>query len=243
MDETNASENKRVENWLRIRGFDLFAVMDPARWPEPLRESFRTLDINLPMDARIVLLGSVGRTLWEIVRRDHWQDSDPIDRYSIRIVEELRKLHWHGQKIEWLHPWPCPIPIQRLCRQAGWSHPSLLGLDIHAQFGTWFACRAVIVVSRSIECTPRESSRSPCESCLEKPCRSHCPSGAVTDIEAFGLMACGSYRLAKESNCAHLCLSRLACPIGTSQRYSDVQLDYHGALSLTSLQAVREQAE
>ena len=243
MDETNASENKRVENWLRIRGFDLFAVMDPARWPEPLRESFRTLDINLPMDARIVLLGSVGRTLWEIVRRDHWQDSDPIDRYSIRIVEELRKLHWHGQKIEWLHPGPCPIPIQRLCRQAGWSHPSLLGLDIHAQFGTWFACRAVIVVSRSIECTPRESSRSPCESCLEKPCRSHCPSGAVTDIEAFGLMACGSYRLAKESNCAHLCLSRLACPIGTSQRYSDVQLDYHGALSLTSLQAVREQAE
>ena len=243
MDETNASENKRVENWLRIRGFDLFAVMDPARWPEPLRESFRTLDINLPMDARIVLLGSVGRTLWEIVRRDHWQDSDPIDRYSIRIVEELRELHWHGQKIEWLHPGPCPIPIQRLCRQAGWSHPSLLGLDIHAQFGTWFACRAVIVVSRSIECTPRESSRSPCESCVEKPCRSHCPSGAVTDIEAFGLMACGSYRLAKESNCAHLCLSRLACPIGTSQRYSDVQLDYHGALSLTSLQAVREQAE
>ena len=243
MDKTNASENKRVENWLRIRGFDLFAVMDPARWPEPLRESFRTLDINLPMDARIVLLGSVGRTLWEIVRRDHWQDSDPIDRYSIRIVEELRKLHWHGQKIEWLHPGPCPIPIQRLCRQAGWSHPSLLGLDIHAQFGTWFACRAVIVVSRSIECTPRESSRSPCESCVEKPCRSHCPSGAVTDIEAFGLMACGSYRLAKESNCAHLCLSRLACPIGTSQRYSDVQLDYHGALSLTSLQAVREQAE
>ena len=243
MDETNASENKRVENWLRIRGFDLFAVMDPARWPEPLRESFRTLDINLPMGTRIVLLGSVGRTLWEIVRRDHWQGSDPIDRYSIRIVEELRKLHWHGQKIEWLHPGPCPIPIQRLCRQAGWSHPSLLGLDIHAQFGTWFACRAVIVVSRSIECTPRESSRSPCESCLEKPCRSHCPSGAVTDIEAFGLMACGSYRLAKESNCAHLCLSRLACPIGTSQRYSDVQLDYHGALSLTSLQAVREQAE
>ena len=243
MDETNASENKRVENWLRIRGFDLFAVMDPARWPEPLRESFRTLDINLPMGTRIVLLGSVGRTLWEIVRRDHWQDSDPIDRYSIRIVEELRKLHWHGQKIEWLHPGPCPIPIQRLCRQAGWSHPSLLGLDIHAQFGTWFACRAVIVVSRSIECTPRESSRSPCESCVEKPCRSHCPSGAVTDIEAFGLMACGSYRLAKESNCAHLCLSRLACPIGTSQRYSDVQLDYHGALSLASLQAVREQAE
>ena len=243
MDETNDSENKRVENWLRIRGFDLFAVMDPARWPEPLRESFRTLDINLPMGTRIVLLGSVGRTLWEIVRRDHWQDSDPIDRYSIRIVEELRKLHWHGQKIEWLHPGSCPIPIQRLCRQAGWSHPSLLGLDIHAQFGTWFACRAVIVVSRSIECTPRESSRSPCESCLEKPCRSHCPSGAVTDIEAFGLMACGSYRLAKESNCAHLCLSRLACPIGTSQRYSDVQLDYHGALSLTSLQAVREQAE
>ena len=243
MDETNASENKRVENWLRIRGFDLFAVMDPARWPEPLRESFRTLDINLPMGTRIVLLGSVGRTLWEIVRRDHWQDSDPIDRYSIRIVEELRKLHWHGQKIEWLHPGPCPIPIQRLCRQAGWSHPSLLGLDIHAQFGTWFACRAVIVVSRSIECTPRESSRSPCESCVEKPCRSHCPSGAVTDIEAFGLMACGSYRLAKESNCAHLCLSRLACPIGTAQRNSDAQLDYHGALSLASLQAVREQAE
>ena len=243
MFETSDSENRKIENWLRIRGFDLFAVMDPEQWPDQLRESFRTLEINLPSGVRIVLLGSVGPNLWEIVRQDHWQDSDPIDRYSISTVEELRKLCWQGQQIKWLHPGPYPIPIQRLCRQAGWSHPSLLGLDIHVQFGTWFACRAVIVISRSIECTPRESSRSPCESCLEKPCRSRCPSGAVTDAGVFGLMACGSYRLTEESDCAHRCLSRLACPIGASQRYSDAQLDYHGALSLTSLQALSQQAE
>ena len=243
MDETNDSKNRRIENWLHVRGFDLFAVMDPARWPKQLKESFRTLDIILSAGVRIVLLGSAGPALWEIVRRNHWQGSDPIDRYSISTVEQLAKLHWQGQNIEWLHPGPYPIPIQRLCRQAGWSHPSLLGLDIHAQFGTWFACRAVIVISQSIECTPRESSRSPCETCLEKPCRSRCPSGAVTDAEVFGMMACGSYRLSKESICAHRCLSRLACPIGASQRYSDTQLDYHGALSLASLQTLSKHTE
>jgi hypothetical protein len=62
-------------------------------------------------------------------------------------------------------------------------------------------------------------------------------------VEVFGMMACGSYRLSKQSNCAHRCLSRLACPIGASQRYSDAQLDYHGALSLATLQNVSEHAQ
>ena len=98
MDETNHSENRRIESWLRIRGFDLFAVMDPARWPESLREPFRTLDIILPAGVRIVLLGSAGPALWEIVRRNHWQDSDPIDRYSISTVEQLGKITLAGSK-------------------------------------------------------------------------------------------------------------------------------------------------
>ena len=104
MDETNDSENRRIENWLHVRGFDLFAVMDPARWPKQLKESFRALDIVLPAGVRIVLLGSAGPALWEIVRRNHWQDSDPIDRYSISTVEQLGKLHWQDQSIKWLHP-------------------------------------------------------------------------------------------------------------------------------------------
>ena len=115
MSSANDSGNSGIENWLRVRGFDLFAVMDPTGWPEPLKESFQTLEIDLPVGVRIAMLGSAGPTLWKIVRRDHWHDSHPIDRYTISTVEQLKNLYWRGQKIGWLHPSPYPIPIQRLC--------------------------------------------------------------------------------------------------------------------------------
>ena len=72
MDETNDSENRRIENWLRIRGFDLFAVMDPARWPESLRESFRALDIILPAGYKFARVR--GDNMTEAVSHNYLKD-------------------------------------------------------------------------------------------------------------------------------------------------------------------------
>lgn len=227
-----------VGDWLEDKGFDLLSIMDPIDWPNSLTESFVSLGIDIPSLCRIVLIGSAGSRLWKIVREEHWQDRDPIDRYAIRITEELVARKWKGKTIRWLYPGSDPIPLQRLCRFAGWSHPSLLGLDIHPNFGTWFACRAAFIIESAIECTTRSETVSPCDTCVDKPCQAECPSGAVREKHQFGLDKCGSYRVTEKSLCCHRCVSRMICPIGSAWRYSDDQLDYHGALSLKSIQRI-----
>ncbi len=227
-----------VANWLRDKGFDLLAIMDPMKWSSTLTQVFASLNINIPGDSRVVLIGSAGPRLWDIVSNDYWQKQDPIDQYSIRSAEELVDRMWKGESIQWLYPGPKPVPLQRLSRFAGWSHQSLLGLDIHPTFGTWFACRAAFIIELPIPCTPRLETSSPCDDCLDKPCRTQCPSGAVRERNNFGLSECGSYRVADESRCSHQCIARLSCPAGSKWRYADDQLAYHGALSLAAIKSL-----
>jgi epoxyqueuosine reductase len=229
------SETILVEDQLRRKGFNLFSIMDPSQWSLDLRNSFESLDIDLPTDSRLILLGAGGPAFWEIVHDRHWQKKDPIDRYTICAVEKLVDTEWGGKSIDWLYPGPKPIPLQRLCRYAGWSHPSLLGLDIHPIFGTWFACRAAFIIKIPLKCTPSKRNPSPCDACLDKPCQGRCPAGAVRDRSEFGVEECGSHRVTDQSSCAHRCLSRSACPIGVSWHYSNEQLDYHGSISLASI--------
>jgi len=224
-----------LAEWLKGKGFSLFSVMDPEEWPNSLRAQFRSLNIGLPKGCRIVLIGSAGGRLWEIIKKNHWIEPDPIDRYTINTVEELRKNKWSSIKIDWLYPGTLPVPLQQLSRQAGWSHSSLLGLDISPKFGTWFACRAAFVINLNIDCTFKNETQSPCDTCIKKPCLPKCPAGAVRDIDTFGLNECGSYRVLDDSPCNYQCLARLACPIGASWRYTKEQMDYHGKIALTGL--------
>ena len=221
-----------VADWLRDKGFDLLAIMDPMKWSAELTEAFAAMQVVIPAEGRLVLVGSAGPRLWHIVRTDCWQKQDPIDRYSIQSVEQLVSLMWNGEPIQWLYPGAKPIPLQRLSRAAGWSQQSLLGLDIHPTFGTWFACRAAFFIRLPITCTTRPEASSPCANCEDKPCLRQCPPGAVRAGGQFGLSECGSYRVRGGSECSHRCISRLSCPVGLEWRYSDDQLAYHGALSL-----------
>lgn len=235
LEETPRSGVSLLTTWLKAKGFSLLSVMDPEEWPNSLRLQFRSLNIGLPKECRIVLIGSVGSELWEIIRKNHWIETDPIDTYTIKTVEELRERKWRHAKIDWLYPGTLPVPLQQLSRQAGWSHPSLLGLDISPKFGTWFACRAAFVLDLNIECTFKMETESPCDACVKKPCRPKCPAGAVRNIDKFGLDECGSYRILDGSPCNYQCMSRLSCPVGSSWRYTNEQMDYHGKIALTGL--------
>ena len=131
------------------------------------------------------------------------------------------------------------IPLQQLCRLAGWSHSSPLGLDIHPHFGTWFACRAAFLIQAPLEPTSIEGGASPCEDCSDKPCRSACPADAVQPGKTFSLDACVGHRLQPQSSCASQCLARSVCPAGAGWRYTEEQIRYHGQQSLASLRRIK----
>jgi hypothetical protein len=51
----------------------------------------------------------------------------------------------------------------------------------------------------------------------------------------FSLPKCADYRKLAGSACAHTCLARLACPIGSEHRYDAEQLRHSYAISLQTI--------
>jgi hypothetical protein len=83
------------------------------------------------------------------------------------------------------------------------------------------------------ESWPTHSTADPCASC-PKPCVEACPAGAVT-ATGFAFVPCSARRLAHGSACARMCFARMACPVGTAERYGVAQLAFHMDASLVSL--------
>ena len=72
------------------------------------------------------------------------------------------------------------VDFRPLATSAGLGTPSLLGLVIHPEYGLWVSIRAVLLSTEVFEPTTKNRMQSPCEGCVEKPCISACPAGAVT---------------------------------------------------------------
>ena len=217
--------------------------MNPSHWPETLRQSFLDLDIFISADSRIVLVGSAGPKLWKLLTEDELRRPDPIDTYAEQTIQQAVQLYWNRVAIEWLYPGTKMIPLQRLCREAGWSHASPLGLDIHHEYGTWFACRGVLIVDEPVTSSCVTTSERPCDSCSEKPCRTQCPVSAVNEHDDFNLTACIQYRTMPESRCADKCVARLSCPAGETWQYGEQQTRYHGRLSLEAIKRFNMESE
>jgi hypothetical protein len=77
------------------------------------------------------------------------------------------------------------------------------------------------------------TTSDPCGSCA-RPCVEACPAGAVA-ATGFDFVPCSARRLAEGSPCARTCVARLACPVGTAERYGVAQLAFHMDASLVSL--------
>jgi hypothetical protein len=77
------------------------------------------------------------------------------------------------------------------------------------------------------------TTSDPCGSCA-RPCVEACPAGAVA-TSGFDFVPCSARRLAEGSSCAHTCVARAACPVGTDERYGVAQLAFHMDASLVSL--------
>jgi hypothetical protein len=210
---------------LMDRGINIFGAVHVADLPADLRDKFQ---ISFTGPQSLILFGSGGPTLWSHIPHPAVEAENPVDTFAADAIDEFLKMVLPGQKIKLLYPnSQYQPPLQRLSRHLNLSHPSLLGIDLHREFGPWFAFRRLVLIDGPAPEFPASDPwPSPCPPCEAKPCLTACPVQAVTST-IFDLKKCAGHRLAPESDCLPRCASRLACPQGASQKYTDDQIRYH----------------
>lgn len=221
--------------FLQKQGLNLWAVLDLAHLPSEIQSALDAGDVPWRKYRRLVMIGNGGRRFWEALQEHGHITPDPVDYFSTTITRRFIVEYLGSPPIYWLYPANLLIPLQRLGEMAGWAHPSPLGLGISAQYGVWFAYRAAFLTTADLPLSTEPRTPSPCTTCVEKPCQTACPVGAVHDEHQFDVPTCAQHRLLPQSPCADRCFSRLACPIAPEHQYSIEQVRYYYGRSLITL--------
>ena len=182
-------------------------------------------------ERQLILFGHGGRRLWECVKAAGLSGEHPIDDYSVRTVERWFAEQLPGHRYRILFPGDQPIGLQALGKLAGWHHPSPIMVGVDREWGSWYAYRAAVIADTDFVPSLAEAGRSPCPSCTAQPCVAACPADALHGGQ-FDLERCSRYRLQPDSHCAHGCLARQACPVGSEHRYDDAQITHSYSRSL-----------
>ena len=178
--------------------------------------------------ATLVLVGVVGRSCWDAFQaaEESRQSSNPLDRWSRRVVAELAA----ELGADALFPFGGPpfLPFIRWAQRAEDVYPSPIGPLIHPDYGLWHAYRGALAFADTIDLPAAQARRRPCDTCADKPCLATCPVGAFSG-EAYDVPACVNH-IAGERGADCLgggCLARRACPVGVAYQYAPVQMGFH----------------
>ena len=221
------------------QGLNLWAVLDIETLPGDVYSLLSKACDEVSGYRQLLLMGHGGRRLWEVVSPmvERGAVADPIDTFTntalIRFFAEVLP----GVAYCIVYPGSSLVPLQQLGKLVGWHHDSPVKVGVNAQWGSWFAYRALVLVDASLPVTPKIESVPPCSVCRDKVCLNACPGRAVT-ARAFDVNRCIAYRKLDEGQCRARCMARLACPVGAEHRYSDAQLTYHYGCSLRVIEGM-----
>lgn len=237
MHEPSSPHSSAVDN-LAEQGLNLYAVFELSQLPDSIIDDLKQSDTDLDKYSRLVLLGNGGQRFWDELEKVQIDVLHPVDTFSLRLTEAFIKTVSAADDSS-LIVYPqsdVMVPLQQLGNLAGWGTPSPIGNSISPEFGLWFAFRAAFLTSVELTPTKNEQRPSPCLTCVDKPCQTACPAGAVQASSfTFKLQNCITHRLSVGSSCAATCLARMACPVGVEHRYPPQAVRY---LYSTSLQSI-----
>jgi hypothetical protein len=227
---------------LGARGLNVTMPLDAAAFDAacaPVAPAL-TLASLLPAARGALVVGAAGRAFFEAFTRARATGvlaagPEPLDRHTRAVVGEAAREALEPLGVTHVEHFPflgataggAVIPFQRLGRAAGLAPSSPLGLQIHPEYGAWWAYRALVVVE--VELPPGSPLSDGCAGC-PAPCVAACPASAVRP-EGFVVVACHARRLVAEA-CHLSCAARHACIRGPEHRYSDEQLAFHMAASM-----------
>ena len=150
--------------------------------------------------------------------------SDPLDRWSRRVIEDsARELGAQAR-----FPFGEPVqPFLSWAVRSGRAWPSPVQLLVHDTAGLWVSYRGALLLPERLT-LPDEASRSPCETCPDKPCKTACPVNAI-DAEDYDLAACHGFldTTDGQSCMTRGCAVRRACPQSQKYHRVDAQSAFH----------------
>lgn len=187
---------------------------------------------------QLILLGHGGRRLWERLQAADPVGEHPIDDYTVRTVHAWLAEHLPGRAWRIVYPGEQPVGLQGLGKLAGWHHAAPFMVGIDAEWGSWYAYRAVVLVDFEFSAFFPVDRGNPCLNCAATPCLAACPPGALAGGR-FDFAACSGFRLQAASPCAEGCLARQACPVGAEHRYAPEQIAHSYRRSLAMLRQYR----
>jgi hypothetical protein len=182
-----------------------------------------------PWAQTVILIGNVGSELWDKSGAEiaALGDPDPLDRWTRSVIEPI------ASSVDGLALFPFAgppyWPFQRWAERAEGVRSSPIGIQIHPEFGLWHAYRAAILLRGAIT-LPRPEQAHPCDTCVDRPCLTHCPVNAFSQA-GYEVDRCVDHVVAaqyKTGSCSDVgCLARLACPIGSAWRYRPEHARFH----------------
>lgn len=226
---------------LADQGLNLQAVLALDALPAEVWAQLAPTEAERSGATQLLLLGHRGRRFWQALQRRGLHGTHPVDDFVGECLAGCFAGPLAGHRWRQLFPGPQVVGLQRLGELAGWHHRSPFMVGVDADWGSWFAYRAVVLADTRLPLTPRRERASPCLSCADQPCVSACPAGALAPVWNF--QACLDHRLAPDSSCADRCLARNRCPVGEEHRYSEAQTAYHYRQSLPALRAWRQRTD
>jgi hypothetical protein len=174
----------------------------------------------------VIVIGNVGGAIWPHFRAAQQVVDDPLDTWTRAVLGPIAESFGAA----FVHPSDEPFqPFQRWAQRAEGIAQSPIGISIHPKHGLWHAYRGAFLFGFPVDGLPAPmTDPPPCLTCSDQPCLSACPVDAFT-IGNYDADTCRAHvRSRTEPVCIDAgCAARLACPVGTDNRYGPDQMHFH----------------
>jgi len=141
---------------------------------------------------------------------------DAMDHFSKRVIGQVAK-DLDAQAYFPSDGPPYPPFIHWALKSSCYQSP--VGLLVHGKAGLFASFRGVLALKERLDLPA--PLPNPCENCIEQPCLTACPIGALT-ADGYDVPACTSYiRSDAGRACISGCKVRLSCPV--SQKFGRVE--------------------
>ena len=225
-----------IELYFKENGFNLIRRVDLKVYDANCAGN-RASNSIMPDAVSGILIGFAGREFWnhlnDFIDGDHGSnisDSNPVDDYTLWHFEQSKEiLSRFRLSHEFCFPFgyeSMALDFSLLGKLSGVGVPSLLGILIDPEYGTWISIRGLIITDLEFGHYDKPlDGFNPCPDC-SKPCITSCPSSSIGEVVGWDHNKCIDYWV-ESGDCINGCYSRIACPYGAEHRYSSKQMTHH----------------
>ena len=178
-----------------------------------------------PGTKTLLLLGPREPGFWPHLKaQPEWGADDPADRWSRRVIGKLACDL--GAKALFPFGGPPYHPFYKWALKSGRCWESPVRLLVHDVAGLFVSFRGALALKEAVKLPP--AGPKPCDTCMEKPCLTACPAGALTGA-GYDLQTCHSFlnTTAGQDCMTTGCAVRRTCPLSLAYARMPEQSAYH----------------